>query len=57
MGKGGRKDPDGLADSCKCSSINWMAAGSRLFLVHHGFFLLSATFQRYSPKLNIFSWL
>ena len=28
--KAGRKYPDHLADSCKSSSVNWMAAGSRL---------------------------
>ena len=35
-----RKHLDRLADSCKLSSVNRMAAGSS-----HGFFLLSPTFQ------------
>ena len=30
MKKARRKYPDRLADSCKRSSVNWMAAGSRL---------------------------
>ena len=32
-------------DFCKCSSVNRMAAGSRLPRSSHGFFLLSPTFQ------------
>ena len=40
-----RKHPDRLVDSCKRSSVNRMAAGSRLPRSSHGFFLLSATFQ------------
>jgi len=36
-----KKIPDCLADSCKLSSINQMAAGSRLPRSSHGFFLLS----------------
>jgi len=54
--KTGRKHPDRLSDSCKPSSVNLMAAGSKLsWLVHHGFFLLFATFQTYFPELNVFS--
>ena len=39
------KHPDHLADSCKHSSANRMAAGSRLSRSSHGFFLLSPLFQ------------
>ena len=42
-----RKYPDCLADSCKRSSVNRMAAGLRLPRSSHGFFLLSPTFQTY----------
>ena len=40
-----RKYPDRLADSCKCLSVNQMAAGSRLSWCIMDFFLQSATFQ------------
>ena len=40
-----RKHPDHLADSCKHSSVNQMAAGLRLPRSSHGFFLLSPPFQ------------
>ena len=51
MKKAERKYPDRQADSCKRSSANRIAAGSRLSWI----FLLSATLQTYCPKLNIFS--
>ena len=41
----GRKHPDRLADFCKRSSVNWMAAGSRLSKCSHNFFLLPASFS------------
>ena len=41
-----RKYPNCLEDS-KRSSVNWMAAGSRLSRSSHGFFLLCTTFQTY----------
>ena len=49
-----RKHPDHLVDSCKCSSVKRMAAGSRLPRSSHRFFLLSPTFQthlRYIAKV------
>ena len=45
-----RKNLDRLADSCKRSSVNQMAASSRLPRSSHGF-LLSPTFQTYLVKL------
>jgi len=35
------KIPDHLVGFCKCSSINWMAAGSRLPRSSHGIYLFS----------------
>ena len=49
-----RKHPDCLADSC-IMSLNWIAAGSRLFRYIHGFFFsfLHVSFQT-CLSLNIF---
>ena len=49
----GRKHPDCLADSCKCSSVSQMAAGSRLSRCNHGFFSFLHLFQT-CLSLNIF---
>ena len=55
MKKAGRKCPDRLADSCKCLSVNQMAAGLRLSRCIMDFFLLPATFQTFCPKFSLFS--
>ena len=47
------KVPDRLVDSCKHSSINWMAAGSRLPRSSHGIFSTNFSNTPYS-KCNIF---
>jgi len=40
-----KKHPDYLADFCKCSSVNWMASGLRLFRYNQGFFLNPESFS------------
>ena len=49
-----RKHPDRLVDSCKRSSVNRMAAGSRPPRSSHGFFLLPATFSNTPYVTNVF---
>ena len=48
----GRKHSDRLADSRKRSSVNQMAAGSRLQVQVMDFFLLSPTFQTCSVQFS-----
>ena len=48
-----RKYPDNLADSCKCSSVNRMAAGSRLTRSSHGFFSSFSYFSNILSAVNI----
>ena len=48
------KIPDRLVDFCKRSSVNRMAAGSRLPRSSHGIFLLSTNFSHTLSKRTIF---
>ena len=47
-------DHDYLVDSCKHSSVNWMAAGLRLPRPSHGIFFLSTNFSN-TPYLTVTS--
>ena len=52
--KAGRKHPDPLADSCKLSSVNRMAAGLRLSRYNHGFFFSFLHLFQTCFSVNIF---